>query len=294
MSAMLRPIRGHAMQTTRRCLMVLATVMPPPMEVKKCHPMHVQCVYISGRTSQDEIQTPVTHSPLVVSYQMAPSKIATVDYTALVHSMKQCTNEPDTRQLKLYLQSIGSSPCAITMEAAVSFHVEMHKLQRVGHCLKVLNRRISEAQEYESEEGAANLPRVQRKYLLKSMEVGLRRSQRNHTYLLSAVRDQVSPARGTPDPHFYKLLLQWYTDKAQNVADNLCEQWVDTTVQYLESVGLEGERAEVQLTKTKSPVMESQTVELKRVSTRSPPVFSDDESGSDKAPSGDEFGTDED
>ncbi|KIM22741.1 hypothetical protein M408DRAFT_332785 [Serendipita vermifera MAFF 305830] len=51
------------------------------------------------------------------------------------------------------------------------------------------------------------------------MEVGLRRSQRNHTYLLSAVRDQVSPARGTPDPHFYKLLLQWYTDKAQNVAD---------------------------------------------------------------------------
>lgn len=105
------------------------------------------------------------------------------------------------------------------MEAAVSFHVEMHKLRRVGHCLKVLNRRISESQEYESEEGIANLPRVQRKYLLKSMEVGLRRSQRNHTYLLTAVRDEVSPARGKPDPYFYKVLLQWYTETAQDAAD---------------------------------------------------------------------------
>jgi hypothetical protein len=105
------------------------------------------------------------------------------------------------------------------MEAAVSFHVEMHKLRRVGRCLKVLNRRISETQEYESEEGVANLPRVQRRYLIKSMEVGLRRSQRNHTYLITTVREEVSPSRGKPDPYFYKLLLQWYTETAQEAAD---------------------------------------------------------------------------
>jgi len=154
------------------------------------------------------------------------------------------------------------------MEAAVSFHLEMHKLRRVGRCLKVLNRRISETQEYESEEGVANLPRVQRRYLLKSMEVGLRRSERNHTYLITTVREEVSPARGKPDPYFYKVLLQWYTETAQEAADvsqaaglsishhththlqKSLAEWVDPVVGALEALEAENELCESQLTNT--------------------------------------------
>jgi hypothetical protein len=94
----------------------------------------------------------------------------------------------------------------------------MHKLRRIGRCLKVLNKQ-SETGQYESEEGVANLPRVQRRYLLRSMESGLRRSHANHIYFMDAVREEVTPARGKPDLYFQDLLLEFYTEHAEQAAN---------------------------------------------------------------------------
>jgi hypothetical protein len=105
------------------------------------------------------------------------------------------------------------------MEAAISYQVELAKMKRIGRCISVLNQQSPETGEYESEDGVASLPRVQRRYLLKSMESGLRRSQHNHSYFMKAVRQEVTPARGKHDSYFYELLFQWYLEKAEEGAE---------------------------------------------------------------------------
>jgi hypothetical protein len=88
-------------------------------------------------------------------------------------------------------------------------------------------------------------------------------------------------------------------------------QWADPIVEALDALEAEDELCEVRLTRPRTPAIEkARDVEVRAViayvgsvlifnqierdAARSPPVFSDDESGSDKATSGDELGTDDD
>lgn len=109
-------------------------------------------------------------------------------------------------------------PCPVTLETATAYYVERAKLNRISRCIKVLNKQ-SETGEYESEEGVANLPRVQRRYLLRSMESGIRRSQANHMLFFNAIREEVTPSGGKPDAYFQDLLFQFYTEKAEEAAN---------------------------------------------------------------------------
>lgn len=220
--------------------------------------------------------------------------MSVVDCKSLVRSLEKAPREPCNRELKRYLESICSSPCPITMEAAISYRVELAKMQRVGRCMSILNQQSPETGAYESEDGVANLPRVQRRYLLKSMESGLRRSQHNRSYFMEAVKREVTPARGKLDPYFYDLLFQWYHEKAEEGAEAVLAEWNDPVVQALD--GPKVESSNVSIRRSNVSIEESSKRDLmhKRESMRSPPVFSDDESGSDKAPSGDEMGSEDD
>ncbi|KAG8831922.1 hypothetical protein FRC17_002366, partial [Serendipita sp. 399] len=264
-----------------------------------------------------------------------------IDCKSLVLSMRnrKVPLEPWESELRQYLDSIcSSSPCPITLEAAISFQVEMRKTRLIARSLKVLNRRLpsttdsasssSEEDEgsYISEDGPSNLSRSQRRYLVKSMELCIQKSQQAHGHFIRAVRDEVTPssrspisrnAKGEPqaDPYFHDLLMQWYTERAREGSETLIAQWNDPVIHSPGILGITDQQKHVKLISLRTtaapstrvsltaaapssvaPVIAEETpeqYEKMRASMRSPPVFSDDESGSDKAASGDEFGTDD-
>ncbi|CCA72048.1 hypothetical protein PIIN_05983 [Serendipita indica DSM 11827] len=267
---------------------------------------------------------------------------SSVDSKTLVLSMKQLSSssEPWEAELRHYMRSICSSPCAVTMEAAVCFQVEKHKVAMIGRALKVINQPISSSSALSSssssassylaessfdtpllcasEEGVMNLSRNQRRYLLRSAEQSMRKAESALAYVRKASKEQVTPAgpsrvdtskraRGgvRHDPHFYGLLERWYLQTAEAGADFAIAKWTDPVVHALlepsETESLQSPITPTTITAT-TPIVchrkepDPQTIheyELARSTMRSPPIFSDEESGSDKAASGDEFATDD-
>ncbi|KAG8781323.1 hypothetical protein FRC15_008871 [Serendipita sp. 397] len=260
-----------------------------------------------------------------------------IDCKTLVLSMRNRKVQLEAWEagLRQYLDGIcSSSPCPITMEAAISYQFEMRKLRLIGRAISILNKRVpstSSSSSSSSEDEGSSVPQedpsslscIQRRYLLRSMELSIHKSQQAFEYVKCAVREEVTPssrspisrdAKGVPqpDPYFHDLLMQWYKEKAIDGAETLFAQWNDPVIHSPEILGTINPQTRVKLVSSKptavpsnrvssaaapsmAPVAEetAEEYEKMRASMRSPPVLSDDESGSDKAASGDEFGTDD-
>jgi len=159
-----------------------------------------------------------------------------------------------------------------------------------------------------SEEGVANMSKAQRSYLLRAMELSFRKGKESHVWFHSIVREEVTPPRGKPDPYFLDLLLQWYEERVEDAANDILAQWVDPVIKALEKADSSyeesldiSEPSEIQTSVLQAEDEEvepsvvslvserrADRIELLRRKTQSPIMFSDDESGSDKAASDDE------
>lgn len=131
------------------------------------------------------------------------------------------------------------------------------------------------------------------------MESGLRRSQQNRSYFLSTAREEATPARAKRvDPYFFDLLVQWYTERAEEASEAVLAKWDDPVVRALESADkpedssierLENSICTETMVSATAPtymLLADINIQVKRVART--PSYSDDESGSDKAASTDE------